>query len=221
MRSSARRSTWRGSPSYGVRSGVSTSQKTRPTPCSSGRQGRIAKVDGSGMAIMSDSSIALKPVIEEPSKPIPFSNASSSSAELMLNDFSCPRMSVNQKRMKRSWCSSTIALTSSTVRGWSVMARDPRGSAAVTPGRKLGADVSRHGTAVVEGRPTVAMTDRVEIGPSTRGWSDHRRRGRAESARPGRDVAAEVGWLVAQRRGQRRGGVETDCAPSAAGAAAA
>src|SRR4051794_32937456 len=100
----------------------------RPTPCSSGRHGRTAKVDGSGIAIMSDSSMALKPVIEEPSKPMPFSNASSSSAELMLNDLSCPRMSVNQRRMKRSWCSSTIALTSSTVRGWSVMARDPRGS---------------------------------------------------------------------------------------------
>ena len=53
------------------------------------------------MAIMSDSSIALKPVIEEPSKPIPPSNASSSSAALIENDFSCPRMSVNQKRMKR------------------------------------------------------------------------------------------------------------------------
>ena len=55
---------------------------------------------------MSDSSIALKPVIDEPSKPIPPSNASSSSSELIENDFSWPRMSVNQSRMKRmslSW----------------------------------------------------------------------------------------------------------------------
>ena len=58
-------------------------------------------MDGSGIAIMSDSSIALKPVIEEPSKPMPPSKASSSSAALIENDFSWPRMSVNQKRMKR------------------------------------------------------------------------------------------------------------------------
>ena len=35
---------------------------------------------------------------------------------------------LGQKRMKRSWCSSTMAFTSSTVRGWSVMAVDPKGS---------------------------------------------------------------------------------------------
>ena len=52
------------------------SQNIRPTPCSSGRQGSTAKVLGSGIAIMSDSSIALKPVIEEPSKPMPASKAS-------------------------------------------------------------------------------------------------------------------------------------------------
>ena len=56
---------------------------------------------GSGIAIMSDSSIGLKPVIEEPSKPIPPSNASPSSVALIENDFSCPRMSVNHSRMKR------------------------------------------------------------------------------------------------------------------------
>ena len=48
-----------------------------------GAQGRIEKVDGSGIAIMSDSSIGLKPVIEEPSKPMPPSNASSSSEALI------------------------------------------------------------------------------------------------------------------------------------------
>src|SRR6202023_1093266 len=118
-RSSARRSTWRGSPSYGVRSGVITSQNIRPTPCSSGRQGSTANVDGSGIAIMSDSSIALNPVIEDPSKPMPASNASSSSATLIENDFSCPRLWVNQKRMNLMWRSCTSALTSSGVFGCS------------------------------------------------------------------------------------------------------
>ena len=110
MRSSARRRTWRGSPSYGVRSGVRMSQNIRPTPCSSGRHGSTANVDASGIAIMSDSSIALKPVIDEPSKPMPPSNASSSSATLIENDLSWPRMSVNQKRMKRMSRSSTEGL---------------------------------------------------------------------------------------------------------------
>ena len=94
-----------------------TSQNIRPTPCSSGRHGSTANVLGSGIAIMSDSSIALKPVIDEPSKPIPASNASSSSAALIENDFSCPRMSVNQKRMKRMSRSATNAFTSSAVFG--------------------------------------------------------------------------------------------------------
>ncbi len=73
------------------------------------------------MAIMSDSSIALKPVIEDPSNPIPPSKASSSSAALMENDFSCPRMSVNHRRMKRMPRSSASALTSSGVLGWSMV----------------------------------------------------------------------------------------------------
>ncbi len=54
------------------------------------------------MAIMSDSSIGLKPVIDEPSKPIPPSNASSSSEALIEKLFSWPRTSVNQSRMKRT-----------------------------------------------------------------------------------------------------------------------
>ena len=64
---------------------------------------------------MSDSSIALKPVIDEPSKPMPSSNAASSSERLIEKDFSWPRMSVNQSRMKRISRSATIALTSSGV----------------------------------------------------------------------------------------------------------
>ena len=65
------------------------------------------KVAGSGIAIMSDSSIALKPVIEEPSKPIPPSNASASSVTLIENAFSWPRTSVNHSRMKRMSRSAT------------------------------------------------------------------------------------------------------------------
>src|SRR3712207_5629024 len=70
---------------------------------------------------MSDSSIALKPVIEEPSKPIPPSKASSSSAALMEKLLSWPRMSVNHSRTKRMPRSSTIDLTSSGVRGDSAL----------------------------------------------------------------------------------------------------
>ena len=93
----------------------------RATPLSSGRHGSTANVDGSGMAIMSDSSIALKPVIDEPSKPMPPSKASSSSCALIEKLFSWPRMSVNQRRTKRMSRSSTKALTSSAVCGWSAM----------------------------------------------------------------------------------------------------
>ena len=89
----------------------------RATPSVSGRHGSTANVVGSGIAIMSDSSIALKPVIDEPSKPIPPSKASSSSATLIEKLLSCPRMSVNQNRTNRMLRSSTSALTSSTVRG--------------------------------------------------------------------------------------------------------
>src|SRR5215212_3216063 len=70
---------------------------------------------------MSDSSIALKPVIDEPSKPIPPSKASSSSCALIEKLFSWPRMSVNQSRTKRISRSRAKARTSSAVRGWSVM----------------------------------------------------------------------------------------------------
>src|SRR4051794_34571245 len=123
-RLTARLRTWRGSPSYGSLSGVWMSANIRatPPPSSSGRQGRTANVLGSGIAIMSDSSIALKPVIEEPSKPMPPSKASSSCSELMENDFSWPRMSVNQSRMKRMFRSWTRVLMSSGACGRSIRA---------------------------------------------------------------------------------------------------
>src|SRR4051812_9293390 len=47
---------------------------------------------------MSDSSIRLKPVIDEPSKPIPSLSAPSISLGVIANDFRCPSRSVNQNR---------------------------------------------------------------------------------------------------------------------------
>ena len=84
---------YRGSPSYGVPSGLTTSQIIRPTfepsacPWSSTGRGMISNVSGSGIATMSDSSILLKPVIDEPSKPMPSSSAPSISAGVIANDF--------------------------------------------------------------------------------------------------------------------------------------
>src|SRR3954471_13523516 len=98
---------------------MSANIRATPPPSSSGRQGSRRNVLGSGIAIMSESSIALKPVIEEPSKPMPASNAPSRSCELIEKDFSCPRMSVNHRRMKRTPVSRTWARTSSTVVGCS------------------------------------------------------------------------------------------------------
>ena len=66
-------------------------------------------MSGSGIAIMSDSSIRLKPVIDEPSKPIPSSSAPSSSSLPTAKLFSWPMMSVNQKRMNSMPSSSTLA----------------------------------------------------------------------------------------------------------------
>src|SRR4051794_33131451 len=58
---------------------------------------------------MSDSSIALKPVIDEPSKPIPSSSAASISLGVTAKLFKCPSMSVNQSR-RNSMPSSRIRL---------------------------------------------------------------------------------------------------------------
>src|SRR3954464_4779639 len=67
-------------------------------------------VSGSGIATMSDSSIALKPVIDEPSKPIPSSSAASISLGVTAKLFRCPSMSVNQSS-RNSICSSLIRLS--------------------------------------------------------------------------------------------------------------
>src|SRR3954469_16860275 len=118
----------------------------RAVAFSSELQGRTAKVEGSGMAIMSDSSMALKPVIEEPSKPIPPSKASSSCAELIENDFSRPRTSVNHRQMKRIPRSSTSVLTSSGVCGRSAIWGGIRGrleQPAVAPRPEFGEGVEQ------------------------------------------------------------------------------
>jgi hypothetical protein len=75
------------------------------------RQGMTWKVPGSGMATMSDSSIELKPVIDEPSKPIPSSSAPSSSSTVTAKLFSWPTMSVNQSRTKSMLSSETRSST--------------------------------------------------------------------------------------------------------------
>src|SRR5215211_2764295 len=98
---------------------MSANIRATPPPSSSGRHGSSRNVLGSGSAIMSDSSIALKPVIDEPSKPMPASKAPSRSWELIEKDFSWPRMSVNQSRMNRTPVSRTWARTSSAVVGCS------------------------------------------------------------------------------------------------------
>jgi hypothetical protein len=87
---------------------VTTSQIIRATFVSPSRQGISWNVPGSGIATMSDSSIALKPVIDEPSKPIPSSSASGTSLGVTANDLRCPSMSENH--------SSTNSTPSSSMR---------------------------------------------------------------------------------------------------------
>src|SRR3954453_1224208 len=151
-----------------MRSGVWTSANMRATPDSlSGRHGRMLYVVASGTAIMSDSSMALKPVIEEPSKPIPPSKASSSCAELIENDFSRPRTSVNHRRMKRIPRSSTSALTSSGVCGRSAIWGGIRGTLeqpAVAPRPEFGEGVAPIPAAL--GQLVLALPGRAGADPA-------------------------------------------------------
>jgi hypothetical protein len=70
------------------------------------------------MATMSDSSIALKPVIEEPSKPIPSSSAPAISSGVIANDFRCPSRSVNQR--SRNSTPSVLIFSSASLRASSL-----------------------------------------------------------------------------------------------------
>jgi len=60
---------------------------------------------------MSDSSMALNPVTDEPSKPIPWSSASSSSSRVMAKLFSLPTTSVNHSLMNLTSASSASRST--------------------------------------------------------------------------------------------------------------
>ena len=84
---------------------------------------------GSGIATMSDSSIALKPVIDEPSKPMPSSSAPSSSLLVIEKLFRCPSRSVNQSSMSsmpRASTSLEHGLPRLRVRRCAVLALDLR-----------------------------------------------------------------------------------------------
>ena len=105
------------------------SQNMRATRCCCGRQGSTTKVAGSGRAIMSDSSMRAKPSIEEPSKLMPRSSAASSSPTVIANDFSEPRMSVNQSRMNLTSASRAVAMTYSVVSA-AIRGRSLRGTCA-------------------------------------------------------------------------------------------
>ncbi len=85
-----------------------------------GRRGRIMYfVPVSGTAIMSDSSMALKPVIEERQSPCALEGVVESSP--LIESLELAEESVNQRRMKRMSRSSTKDLMSSAVLGCSAM----------------------------------------------------------------------------------------------------
>jgi hypothetical protein len=113
MRSSARRRTWRESAAYGSPSGVRMSHTMRATDRSPACHGIVRYVVGSGSATMSDSSIALNPVTDEPSKPMPRSSVPGSSSRVMAKLFRRPTTSVNHSRMNLTSSSATRRSTSS------------------------------------------------------------------------------------------------------------
>ncbi len=95
----------RGSLAYDEPSGLRISanmQIAREPPT---RNGTTCAVEAMGNATMSLSWIRWYPSIDDPSNPIPSSNAPSSSAGAMANDFMNPRMSVNQSRIEVTPCS--------------------------------------------------------------------------------------------------------------------
>ena len=79
-------------------------------------QGSTWNVDGSGRATVSDSETRAKPSIDEPSKPMPSSNAPSSSAGAIATDLRYPSTSVNHSRTKRISRSSSVRSTNSFCR---------------------------------------------------------------------------------------------------------
>ena len=94
-------------------SGSKISQNIRATASSFALHGTILNVAGSGFASISLSSIRANPFIEEPSNPIPSSNAASNSLTEIVTHFNRPRMSVNQSPTNFTPCSFTVSNTSS------------------------------------------------------------------------------------------------------------
>src|SRR5215207_408358 len=92
----------------------------RPTLVSPSRAGMIRNVAGSGIATMSDSSIALNPVIDEPSKPMPSSSASSISDGVMAKLLRWPSRSVIQNRTYSTPSSCSCRRTSRRASGFEV-----------------------------------------------------------------------------------------------------
>src|SRR3954471_1642543 len=112
--------------------GVTMSQIMRPTFVSPSRHGISWYVSGSGIATMSDSSMALKPVIDEPSKPMPSSSASAISLGVTAKLFRWPSISVNQRRMN-SIPSSSMRLSTSLRTCGSLVARLPVPTCVIDP----------------------------------------------------------------------------------------
>ena len=97
---------------------MTTSQIMRPTFVSPSLQGIIRYVPGSGMATMSDSSIALNPVIDEPSKPMPSSSAAGISLGVTAKLLRCPSRSVNHR--SRNSTPSAFIFSSASLRASSL-----------------------------------------------------------------------------------------------------
>ena len=163
-------------------------------PCSSTGRGMTWNVAGSGMATMSDSSIALKPVIEEPSKPIPSSSAPSISDGVTANDLRWPSRSVNQRDVLDALVAHALQDRAAGGRGRrrAVLALDHRGGTAGCRTSRSrhhrllpGTDSSRR-----DGRPSACDSTAVRRGrltaPRSRGYKSlsARRRRQREATEP-------------------------------------
>ena len=126
-RSRTRRSCWRGQPSNGLPSMLVMSQKTRATPSPLVPRQELEGRRGPGRARTSASWTRLKPSIALPSKVIPWSRASSSSAGVTWKALWRPRTSVNHSWTKRTPRSSTVRRTYSAWRlTWVTILAPPR-----------------------------------------------------------------------------------------------
>src|ERR1035437_9727723 len=93
---------WRGQPAKALPSGVMTSQTTRATFPFECDHGKMRNVSRSGTRPMSDSSMRVKPSIEDPSNWISPSSAFSNCERGTSTFLMIPRMSVNCRRRNRT-----------------------------------------------------------------------------------------------------------------------